>query len=145
MRNSKFYKFILLVSILAFLPNCTIPKKIELTDIVGFNQSHCAAIKSDAFLVLWDFTSTKKLELAQLDIFKLNEEVPKFLEGRSERIPKGTHLKIDSIETWWDFENADRITIRGSVPFNSQEISFSFSSFTGPDKTFYIQKILTPC
>ena len=145
MKNYPFNKIFLLVSLMACLSSCTIPKKLELTNIKGFNQSHCAVIKSDAFLVLWDFTSSKKLKIARLDIFALDEKIPKFLDGRSERILKGTQLKIEIIETWWDFENADRITIRGSIPFDSQEILFSSESFTGPDITSYIQKRLSPC
>ena len=139
------YKFFLFVCTLTCLSSCTIPKKIELTGVDGFSQSHCAILKSDAFLVLWDFASSKKLKTARLDIFAPDEKIPKFLEGRSERIPKGTRLKIDTIETWWDFENGDRVTIRGSVPFDSQETSFSFERLTGPDVTSYIQKRISPC
>ena len=145
MRNYQFHIFILLVGILACLSSCTIPKKIELTGADGFSQSHCAALKSDALLVLWDFASSKKLKIARLYIFAPDEKIPKFLEDRSERIPKGTRLKIDTIETWWDFENGDRMTIRGSVLFDSQETSFSFERFTSSDATSYIQKIISPC
>ena len=144
-RVDSLYKYFLFVCTLTCLSSCTIPKKIELTSADGLSQSHCAVLKFDAFLVLWDFDSLKKLKIARLDILATDKKISEFYEGRSERIPKGTRLKIDTIETWWDFENADRVTILGSVLFDSQETPFSFEQFTGPDVTSYIQKRISPC
>jgi hypothetical protein len=143
MHKYPFHKLSLFVGILTTLSSCTIPKKIELTSINGFNQSHCAVIRSDAFFSLWDYYKSKKV---QLHIFPPDEKIPEFINrADSERIPKGTHLKIDLIETMWDFENGNRITILGNVPFDSKELPFSFERFILPEADSYIEKIFTPC
>lgn len=124
------------------LSSCSVPQRYELATIPGFASSHCASLQADGYV-----STFPTAEPRRISIYPSGETPPDFIKGKRDRLTQGTQFHIDLVETWWDFENGHRLTIRGTLPIDNREQQFIFERFftTEPDAKLFVQRAFTPC
>jgi hypothetical protein len=135
------------------LSGCSIPKRYALNDFPGY-QSNCVALRADGFVSKYtrqSFLTGKPInEPRSISIFRPGEtphsiystEAYRFL-----RLPKGSQLYLDFVETRWDFENGHRLTIAGKFASDSVARRFIFEEFSlaAPNVEQLLEDVFTPC